>query len=241
LGGRVVKNVAGFDLLRPVVGSRGRLGVITSVCLRAFPVPAVDRLLVLRAEQVEALRDVARAVRTAPIMPASCVVWAPATSVGGGAALLVRLQGALPTVEADRATLEAHAGVRFEEPQDSAAVALEVREHGTHGEIDLTVSVLPSRLFDGLAAARARLGEIAVAADAYNGLARLAAPTSDVAAVEGLRRDVEALGGALTVVLPGGEPGRADLGSRPSPDEVSLAGKLEKVFDPSGVFWPCRA
>ena len=37
LGGRVVKNVAGFDLLKPMVGCVGRLAVITSVCMRAFP------------------------------------------------------------------------------------------------------------------------------------------------------------------------------------------------------------
>ena len=45
---RVVKNVAGYDLLRPVVGGRGRLGILTSVCLRAFPLPAHERVLVLK-------------------------------------------------------------------------------------------------------------------------------------------------------------------------------------------------
>ena len=39
LGGRVVKNVAGFDLLKPMTGSRGALAVMTSVTVRAFPRP----------------------------------------------------------------------------------------------------------------------------------------------------------------------------------------------------------
>ena len=241
LGGRVVKNVAGFDLLRPLVGSRGRLGVITSVCLRAFPVPAVDRVLLFRSEDVVGLEEVARAVRTAPTMPASVVVWAPTTGPADGAALLVRLHGALPTVDADQAALERHAGVVFEAPEDAAATSDEVREHAVHGAVRLRMSLLPSRLFQGLAVARERLGAIAVAADAYNGLARLAAGDVDDAAVAEVRDAVQALGGALTVTHAAAGDGRPDLGSRPNVDELALAERLERVFDPEGVFWPCRA
>jgi len=241
LGGRVVKNVAGFDLLRPVVGSRGRLGVITSVCLRAFPVPAVDRLLVFRADRVDGLGDLARAVRTAPILPASLVVWAPAASLGCGAALLVRLHGALPTVEADQATLERHAGVSFEQPGDAEATAREVRDHAAEGAVGLGVSLLASRLFEGLAAVRGRVGEVEVVADAYSGSVRVTASELDASAIERLREDVEALGGALSVTTARDGPDRSQLGSRPTPEEVDLAERLERVFDPAGVFWPCRA
>jgi len=45
LGGRVVKNVAGFDLVRLVVGSGDRFGRIADVTLRLFPIPQVDRTL----------------------------------------------------------------------------------------------------------------------------------------------------------------------------------------------------
>jgi glycolate oxidase FAD binding subunit len=239
-GGRVVKNVAGFDLLRPVVGSRGRLGVITSLCLRAFPIPAVDRLLVLRADDVDGLRDAARAVRTAPILPASSVVWAPAASLGCGAALLVRLHGALPTVEADQATLERHAGVTFDRPTDAAALALEVRDYASHGAYTLRMSFLPSRLFDGLAAVRRRVGDAVVTADAYGGSARVVASETDDAAIRMLLDDVELLGGTLSVSSTS-VTGSAELDSRPTPAEAELGEQLEKVFDPGGVFWPCRA
>jgi len=241
LGGRVVKNVAGFDLLRPVVGSQGRLGVITSVCLRAFPVPAVDRLLVRRAADVAALGDVARAVRTASILPASSVVWAPAGSFGGSAALMVRLHGARPTVDADQAALERHAGVAFEQPSDHAVIASEVRDHATTGAVRLGLSLLPSRLFEGLAAARDHLGDVAVAADAYGGSARLAAPGFDAAALARLRDAVEALGGALTVRAAPEPHDPRELGSRPTSHELELAGGIEQVFDPTGTFWPCLA
>ncbi|MDH3205774.1 MAG: FAD-binding protein [Gemmatimonadota bacterium] len=241
LGGRVVKNVAGFDLLRPVVGSRGRLGVITSICLRAFPVPAVDRLLIFRAADVAGLEDVARAVRTAPTMPASVVVWAPTKKPAGEAALLVRLHGALPTVDADQATLQRSAGVVFESPADAAGISATVRDHAIDAAVGLRMSLLPSRLFEGLAAARDRLGDIMIAADAYNGSARLAAGEVDEAALVGLRDAVEALGGTLTVTRAGDGHAQPSLGSRPNSAERELAERLAKVFDPEGVFWPCRA
>ena len=40
-GGRVVKNVTGYDIPRLMVGSLGRLGLIGSVCLKLVPTPAV--------------------------------------------------------------------------------------------------------------------------------------------------------------------------------------------------------
>ncbi|MGD2045544.1 MAG: FAD-binding oxidoreductase [Gemmatimonadota bacterium] len=247
LGGRVVKNVAGFDLLRPLVGSRGRLGVITSVCVRAFPVPAEDRVLVLRAADVSELADAARGVRTAPVLPVSSVVCAfagalgtGAALLGPGAALLVRLQGSASTVAADRSTLESHCGVTFDEPSDGAVALEEARDRVADGDTVLRVSLLPSRLFEGLAALRDALGEVSVSADAYGGMARVAVEAADAATVGRARAAVEALGGALRVASGHVDPAVVDAGSRPSPEEVDLASRVEQVFDPAGVLWPCR-
>jgi glycolate oxidase FAD binding subunit len=49
-GGRVVKNVAGFDLSRLMTGAWGTLGVITEVTMRLRAHPEVDRTLAIRAE-----------------------------------------------------------------------------------------------------------------------------------------------------------------------------------------------
>ncbi len=46
-GGRVVKNVTGYDLARLAVGSFGRLGVIVSACLKLWPLPQVSATVTL--------------------------------------------------------------------------------------------------------------------------------------------------------------------------------------------------
>ena len=52
-GGRVVKNVAGFDLVRLLVGSGGALAFITEVTMRLSSLPEVDHTLVMRGDSLE--------------------------------------------------------------------------------------------------------------------------------------------------------------------------------------------
>lgn len=57
-GGRVVKNVTGYDLPRLNVGAFGSLGVIVSVCLKLWPTPPVAAMV--RVESPEAVSVIAR-------------------------------------------------------------------------------------------------------------------------------------------------------------------------------------
>lgn len=59
-GGRVVKNVAGYDWMKPVIGARGALGIITGVNFKVFPIPRgleAARFAALTWPQVEELRS----------------------------------------------------------------------------------------------------------------------------------------------------------------------------------------
>jgi glycolate oxidase FAD binding subunit len=60
-GGRVVKNVAGYDLPRLVVGSEGRLGLIERVCVRLHPLPAATCTVVAEPADPLALERLAPA------------------------------------------------------------------------------------------------------------------------------------------------------------------------------------
>lgn len=242
LGGRVVKNVAGFDLLKPIVGSRGRLGVITAVCVRAFPEPSCERVLVLRGDSPDALLPAARAIGTASVMPVSCVLTGDPRAEAG-ARLVVRLHGAEPTVEADRKALERQCAVRFDVATDAKALLAQARDRAASGALVLTISVLPSRLPAAFAALAELSGERAYVADTYRGSIRVSVGSDDASRVGRLRARIEALGGALSARASSEENAKPDvaaLASNVPPAAAALTKSLEQVFDPEGVLWPCR-
>lgn len=178
LGGRVVKNVAGFDLVRLAVGSRGALGVLTEATLRLFPRPERDVTLRLPGPDRAALIDAARAVATAPVPLAAVELVedaprdrdarpgtgpAATDTTGSGAVLLVRALGGPDAVESTVGTLLETLDVdgagppeRLEGP-DSAALHRRLGEIEDGASLVVRLALLPARLDETLA----RAGDLA--------------------------------------------------------------------------------
>jgi glycolate oxidase FAD binding subunit len=78
-GGRVVKNVAGYDVVRLLVGSRGALGFLTRVHLRLRPAPPRDVTVAAFGARPGSLSALARE-RALPLLPAALELLAPATA-----------------------------------------------------------------------------------------------------------------------------------------------------------------
>ncbi len=92
-GGRVVKNVAGFDLTRLVTGAWGTIGAITSVTVRLHALPEVDRTLAIDVGADAAWRWL-RATEFTPLAAELVSSRAAATlGIGDRATLLLRLGG----------------------------------------------------------------------------------------------------------------------------------------------------
>ncbi|MFW5419616.1 FAD-binding oxidoreductase [Nocardiopsis sp. CNT-189] len=96
-GGRVVKNVAGYDLAKLHTGALGTLGVVTSVTFRLRPLPAAVRVVSATAADPAGLRARAAAVAASPVVPAAVELDAP---VGGPLRLHVLLEGPAEGIDA---------------------------------------------------------------------------------------------------------------------------------------------
>jgi glycolate oxidase FAD binding subunit len=71
-GGRVVKNVTGYDIPKLHVGALGTLGVVVEAHLRLHPRPAAERSWVFGFESPEAALEAALAVRDTPVVLSRC-------------------------------------------------------------------------------------------------------------------------------------------------------------------------
>jgi glycolate oxidase FAD binding subunit len=141
-GGRVVKNVTGYDLNKLYVGSLGTLGVIEGAWLRLRPRPQ-------RTETLEA-GGLARDAACAAGLAAARRVSARAAALelapdAGGARLLVELAGDAASVERDALWCAAELGAR--PAQASALAELRARQGATPGPHGLRfrIAALPSR------------------------------------------------------------------------------------------------
>jgi glycolate oxidase FAD binding subunit len=68
-GGKVVKNVAGFDVAKLLIGSLGTLAVITEIAFRLHPLPPASRTVVLESRSVDELCAFAAAVGRLQVTP----------------------------------------------------------------------------------------------------------------------------------------------------------------------------
>jgi len=82
-GGKVVKNVAGYDLMRLLCGSWGSLGLITEVTLRTMPLPPQRRGLLVSGPAA-ALMAWSAAVLRSGITPERLDLWSPALAAAAG-------------------------------------------------------------------------------------------------------------------------------------------------------------
>lgn len=75
-GGRVVKNVAGYDLMKLMTGSYGTLGVISQLTLRLYPVPDTSKTVVVTAAAADLTR-LTHQVRSSPLTPVALDLFSP--------------------------------------------------------------------------------------------------------------------------------------------------------------------
>lgn len=106
-GGRVVKNVAGYDLCKLFTGSYGTLGIITNLTFKLRPRPLQDATMILRSESLMNLIEAGQAVLKRQLLPvavellsARAIDRVMAEDVRQKHGLLIRFAGSPETVAA---------------------------------------------------------------------------------------------------------------------------------------------
>lgn len=222
-GGKVVKNVTGFDLHRLLAGAWGVLAAMTEVSVRVVPAPETERTLGVAAASPTAA---VAAMTTALGAPASVsgAAWLPAPLAPGGEAMvLLRLDGFAASVAARGEMLRSILGgdwvdgAPWADIRDAAFLAAQPGE--------VWRAALPP------AAAADFLGALAPGPaflDCGGAVAWTLQPAG--APVHTLARD--AGGHALRLRGPAGAPMR----DAPPPELAALVARVTAAFDPDGRF-----
>ena len=101
-GGRVVKNVAGYDLMKLLTGSYGTLGIITQLTFRTYPLPPASATLILSGDRANIL-SAAQTLRNATLTPtrADLVSSSIVTKLqlGEGLGLIIQFETIIDSIE----------------------------------------------------------------------------------------------------------------------------------------------
>lgn len=246
-GGRVMKNVTGYDLVKLMAGSHGTLGVLTEVSYKVLPVPETQATLRLPdLSEADGVAAMSVALGSPFEVTGAAQGLHPA---GGKAPVLLRIEGFEASVKyrLGRLTdLLARFGPaeHVTDPADSAAHWRDVRDvtgFNGHGFV-ARLSIKPTDYPD-LCGHIANVAEAAqVLADWGGGLVWVAASVDDQtgrAFLDRLHTFARLRGGHATLIKGSGGLRRSGPSFQPQSTSVALLSKaLRAKFDPKGILNP---
>jgi glycolate oxidase FAD binding subunit len=223
-GGRVMKNVTGYDLVKLVAGSHGVLGVLSEVSLKVQAVPEAEASLLLSVEE----SAVAVGVMSRALGSPYDVSGAGHIAIGARRQTLLRVEGMAGSVRYRIGALQDMFGGEVIDASESAHLWREIRDvlpFAAEPGAVWRVGVKPTT-------AASIAGSGPAVYDWGGGLLWLLLPDT-VAAGQALRDRVGALGGHATMMR-----GQAEVAAfQPERAAVAaLSAGLRAKFDPRGIF-----
>jgi glycolate oxidase FAD binding subunit len=225
-GGKVVKNVAGFDVAKLLVGSLGTLAVITEVAFRLHPLPAASRTVVLESRSVLDLCRFATGVGRLQVTPSVVDLHWPQGVV------IVRFDSSElgATVQAERVSKELGGRILSRDEQTALTAAVAGSPWTGAGLVG-AVALLPSRAREFLSSMSATCDAIALRSLLGTGEVRFAPE-----ALEMVASAVHSAGGRL--VIRRGEA--LSTGAAEDGVALDLMRSVKRQLDPARTLSPGR-
>ena len=262
-GGKVVKNVAGYDLPKLFIGSYGTLGVIVEATLKLRPLPEAERLVAARFERLKDAGAAARALLGSDLIPSAVELLDGAAAAAAGltpapATLVVGFDGLREQIDWQAAelarlvTTAGSTGGSVPPPPTWERLGVAARDAFESPAAVMTLDVLPTLVADTMeqGAAAARQRGLVSAWSAHVGIGHLSAAiraerqlqdTAAVAAVLAEWRSIARAGGGHASIVSAPLPVKAAL---PVWDDAGAAGRImqriKAQLDPNNVLNPGR-
>ncbi len=258
-GGRVVKNVSGYDLPKLFAGSLGTLGIIVELTFKLRPVPASDQIVAIAANSFDLALAAGRAASQAAPFLNGCVALsgeAAANARSHGAeilsdqpALLLRANGLESSAnEVLAQALRAARQSGLDGPELRTAAIVETWQAVTDLELQtpenhvrLRLGLPPANLIQAQGVLNRRLPDATTwIAAADSGLLFLDVPGVDAETVKSLRNELGPLQGRLTIESAPIELKQACNVWGPGGSGVRLMHSIKETFDPQAILNPGR-
>ena len=247
-GGRVVKNVAGYDLMKLFTGAYGTLGVISQVTFRVYPLPESSGTVVLTGE-VNALSQTAQILLSSALTPSAIDLLSPQLvaklGLGKGTGLIVRFQSIAPSVKQQSARLlefgeklglQGTSCCENEDRQLWQRLPETMWDSGTKSAIICKIGIRPSEAVTAIN--ELPVQDALIHAGSGLGVLRFETATADT--LLQVRRGCEAKGGFLTVLAaPADIKQQLDVWGY-NGSAIDLMRQIKQQFDPENLLSPHR-
>ena len=247
-GGRVVKNVAGYDLMKLFIGSYGTLGIISQVTFRTYPIPEASQTLVIRGA-ADSIKRAIKLLKNSSLTPTAADLITASVAkkleIAENMALMVRFQTINESIQAQSAllaTILENLALEIVTYQGEAERVLWhqlvnlVRVPQSSAAIICKLGLLPTAGVEFLQ----KLAEIEI--DAYSilhvgsGIGILQLTVSELAGIQKLREFCQSNSGFLTVLTaPQDIKQNLDLWGY-SGNSLEMMATIRQKFDPQQIF-----
>jgi glycolate oxidase FAD binding subunit len=251
-GGKVVKNVAGYDMNKLYVGSFGTLAVLTEITFKLRPIPERSATLMVTSYSAGSLVRTASDLLASELRPASLFLargFRPllAGESKGAGVLLVRFVESNEAVDYQISTVRritTDSGQVIElADSEAATVWTRVANVDQQAANAFKLSVPISRAAESIEELMASVPQSTIAADLGTGIIRIALDADHQQSAElavRWRREAASSGGTLTIEQAPLEVRRRVGAWNDAGPAAALMGSIKANFDPEGLLSPGR-